>query len=296
MAPKPLNLVPGRPQGLLSDYRSLTPRTPHSRAGRAEEALTEEELQEIKSGDSDQYLTYRQHQAEPLLQSSSNTVFPATGYRSRGDEQPNLPSRSRGWKKYTSPRIILQNLPLSLGCLFAGLLFAMYIISLKRPGALEHAFGFNPVLLTPTSTKEGTTPISPPTPSYVDTLPPPDRLISYANYTKFPLTGIQYREECNKFMGGWSHHKGGYWSSPPGGAMDVPHHDDVTEYHLPEAEMTKVCSKTITYQLDGIVGLAADLALMAQVAGLAREVGFVPEFHLGETHHGHPLRRDSCLV
>ena len=55
--------------------------------------------------------------------------------------------------------------------------------------------------------------------------------------------------------------------------MDVAHHDDVTDYRLPEGEITKVCSKTITYQLDGTVGIAADLALMAQVAGLAREVG-----------------------
>ncbi|CAL1694604.1 unnamed protein product [Somion occarium] len=53
--------------------------------------------------------------------------------------------------------------------------------------------------------------------------------------------------------------------------MDVIHHDDVTDYQLPEHEPTRVCSKTITYQLDGHVGLLADLSLMAQVAGLARE-------------------------
>lgn len=55
--------------------------------------------------------------------------------------------------------------------------------------------------------------------------------------------------------------------------MDVSHHDDVTDYHLPEGETTTACSKTITYQLDGTVGLTADLALMAQAAALAREVG-----------------------
>lgn len=68
--------------------------------------------------------------------------------------------------------------------------------------------------------------------------------------------------------------------------MDVIHHDDMTDYRLPEAEKTKVCSKTITYQLDGTVGLAADLALMAQVAGLAREVGSVFKVSFGETHRG----------
>ena len=67
-------------------------------------------------------------------------------------------------------------------------------------------------------------------------------------------------------------HHSGYWAPPPHGMMDVAHHDDVTDYHLPEGEMTKVCAKTITYQLDGHVGLVADLALMAQAAALAREV------------------------
>lgn len=54
--------------------------------------------------------------------------------------------------------------------------------------------------------------------------------------------------------------------------MDVKHHDDVTNYHLPEGLRSKVCQKTITYQLDGHVGLLADLALMAQAAAHAREV------------------------
>ena len=70
-------------------------------------------------------------------------------------------------------------------------------------------------------------------------------------------------------------HHGSYWALPPHDSMDVKHHDDVTNYHLPEGERTKVCTKTITYQLDGNVGLAADLALMAQAAALAREVSFV---------------------
>lgn len=35
----------------------------------------------------------------------------------------------------------------------------------------------------------------------------------------------------------------------------------------------KICASTMTYMLDGKVGLMADLALMAQVAALAREVG-----------------------
>lgn len=55
------------------------------------------------------------------------------------------------------------------------------------------------------------------------------------------------------------------------GPLDVLHHDEAPDYQLPEGE-TAVCSATITYMLDGSVGLLADLALMAQVAALAREV------------------------
>lgn len=67
-------------------------------------------------------------------------------------------------------------------------------------------------------------------------------------------------------------HHLGYWVTPEHGIMDVAHHDDVTDYHLPEGERTTVCSSTVTYQLDGHVGLVAELALMAQAAALAREV------------------------
>jgi len=45
------------------------------------------------------------------------------------------------------------------------------------------------------------------------------------------------------------------------GALDVKHHTDKS-----------ICSSTITYMLDGTVGLSADLALLSQAAALAREV------------------------
>ena len=61
-----------------------------------------------------------------------------------------------------------------------------------------------------------------------------------------------------------------FWS----GEEDVVHHDEVDPgpYPAPEGLPTRICSKTITYMLDGHVGLLADLALMAQAAALAREV------------------------
>lgn len=54
------------------------------------------------------------------------------------------------------------------------------------------------------------------------------------------------------------------------GILDVAHHDD---NKVAEGQRTAVCTSTITYMLDGEVGLLADLALMAQAAALAREVG-----------------------
>lgn len=44
--------------------------------------------------------------------------------------------------------------------------------------------------------------------------------------------------------------------------VDVAHPSD------PEAN---ICSSTLTYMLDGFVGVATDLAYLAQFAGLARE-------------------------
>ena len=77
-------------------------------------------------------------------------------------------------------------------------------------------------------------------------------LISYGNYTHFPLTPKQYRAECRK-MGGMKHMA--YWTDMK---MDVPHHPT-----------PGVCKSTITYMLGSEVGLMGDLALLAQVAALA---------------------------
>lgn len=114
-----------------------------------------------------------------------------------------------------------------------------------------------------------------PQPSFVDTIPPPGHELSYENYTRFPLTGGEYRHECGSYMAkmqSMNMPHGAYWNTLPHGLMDVAHHDAVPDTVLPESAPIKVCSKTITYQLDGWAGLVADLALMAQVAAFAREV------------------------
>lgn len=55
---------------------------------------------------------------------------------------------------------------------------------------------------------------------------------------------------------------GDYWD---GAVMDVPH----------KSAGKGVCTGSVTYMLDGSVGLMADLSVMAQIAALARDVSLV---------------------
>ena len=84
-------------------------------------------------------------------------------------------------------------------------------------------------------------------------------LISYENYTEFPLTPKQYRAECRKMHQGGMRHMA-YWTDL---MVDVPH---------PSTSDSGVCKSTITYMLGSEVGLMGDLALLAQVAALADSV------------------------
>lgn len=71
---------------------------------------------------------------------------------------------------------------------------------------------------------------------------------------------------------------GDYWDKSSmdmnaGASHEMGNVDIIDDKHgLSEGDRAAVCSKTITYLLDGEVGLLADLALIAQVAALAREV------------------------
>ena len=81
-------------------------------------------------------------------------------------------------------------------------------------------------------------------------------LISYENYTTFPLAPKQYRAECRRVNREMRHMS--YWTDM---MMDVPH---------PPAP--GVCESTVTYMLGSEVGLMGELALLAQVAALADSV------------------------
>lgn len=107
-------------------------------------------------------------------------------------------------------------------------------------------------------------PSNPPNEPVDQERPAPNRIIDYSNYTSFPLTPHQYAEECWSQLSYKSH--GGYWAeSHHGGTADVATHKSDSD--------SRYCSNSITYMLDGTSsGLVAELALLAQVAGLAREV------------------------
>jgi hypothetical protein len=151
------------------------------------------------------------------------------------------------------------NWGLVFGSALALVLFLTVVLSYKRPDIVLSAVGVNETSPTPV-----------PSPKQDESLPShPENIISYANYTRFPLDPLEYKEECHKLMGEFMGPME-FWS----GEADVVHHDKVDPglYPAPEGLPTQICSKTITYMLDGHVGLLADLALMAQAAGLAREV------------------------
>ncbi|KAI0271471.1 hypothetical protein BC834DRAFT_445173 [Gloeopeniophorella convolvens] len=237
-------------------HEPLTPRTPHSRAGRAEEAFTEHELEQF--GDQDYREFTLEQQREPLLASSASASFPSTGYRVRGDEERTKPAPGR--HPSNALRWVLANSGLVLGSVVALVLFFMIVLSYRRPDVLLSAVGTNE---TPASTMSA--------PKQDDAiLSHPANVISYENYSRFPLDTLEYKQQCHEVMGEVMGPMK-FWE----GSKDVLHHDEVQpgKYPVAEGEPTRVCSKTITYMLDGHVGLLADLALMAQAAGLARVAG-----------------------
>jgi len=126
--------------------------------------------------------------------------------------------------------------PLAAGILIGGLLLFMLILSLMWPGSLHRYLGLE-------STSPETSAQHNSDSANQSTIP--------------PLHPIEYLKACGKH--GYVHH-GDYW--------DTDH--DMSPVVANESSI--ICAKTITYMLDGTVGLAADLALMAQTAALAREV------------------------
>ncbi|EIN14358.1 hypothetical protein PUNSTDRAFT_49178 [Punctularia strigosozonata HHB-11173 SS5] len=258
--PRPLPLtilVNGEPTG--AEYQALTPRTPHSRASHANTPRTSIELRPMDHDDDDDELAHAGSQRAPLL---GNPSYGDIQYR----DNPQFSSHSsRAWRRRWA-RSVISYAPLWGGLSLAAALLFLVLSSLTRPKVLDATSQAIPASAV-NQTKPNVS--NPHGVHHTD-----GNFISYENYTHFPLSPTEYRNECATMFAKWMHGHGDYWTPMHGMPADVPHPDSVDEgvhYPVAEDEPTAVCSSSITYMLDGHVGLMADLALMAQVAALARE-------------------------
>ena len=129
-------------------------------------------------GGGDEHKHTLQQQSEPLLVSSTSDRFPPSGYRARGDDNHKIWRMNRdlrGW--------LIANWGLIFGSVLALILFLAFILSYKRPDVLLSAVGVTETSPSPT-----------PTTKQDDTLPPhPEHILSYQNYTRFPLDPLEYK-------------------------------------------------------------------------------------------------------
>ena len=245
--------------------QQLTPRTPHSgsRTSRLEQGFSKIPLAE-SDADYDDHGTL---QSAPLLASSSTARFSVRSAR----ERESTVARSFGKRTFVYPTQLvskaLDRLPLAFGIFMGGVLLILIVLSLTRPEALHKYIGAKApvpssasVLSTTADSASATASVLPEQSTHAQA---DDHSLSYENYTRFPLTGLEYRQECANIFNGYMAH-GDYWDKNMMAPSDVHHADDKA-----------VCSSTIVYMLDGTAGLTADLALMAQAAALAREVRFL---------------------
>ncbi|KAF8167535.1 hypothetical protein B0H34DRAFT_20508 [Crassisporium funariophilum] len=262
--PRPLtNVASGVP---YNSDQQLTPRTPHShngsRTSRAEQGFAKLQVSEANSGDDDD--PHDSLQSAPLLVSSSTARF---SIRSARQQRSSTSTKSKGHNIVAQSAEILSTavsrLPLVLGIFAAGILVILIVLSFTRPEALHRYVGAKAPgeIISSTSLKP-----SPTAASSLEHMDANHLTLSYENYTTFPLHPKEYGAECAKLNSGYMSH-GDYWDITHMGAMDVQHHDAIPA----AGGKTGVCSSSITYMLDGMVGLTADLALLAQAAALARE-------------------------
>lgn len=257
--PRPLTVAPGH----YDPDQQLLPRTPHSgsRTSRAEQGFAKLQLQAVEVNDAEDDERHDTFQSAPLLASSSSARF-----SSRNTQQS---SKFHGQNILDQSVVVLSiaisRLPLVAGILTAGILLLLTVLSFTQREALHKYVGAKaPDLPVSTSGIKLGPSASPSSPLEQEH---GVHLLSYENYTTFPLHPFQYLTECTKLNRGYMSH-GDYWDISPKGAIDTAHHDLSAT-----GGSSRICSSSITYMLDGTVGLTADLALIAQAAALAREVG-----------------------
>lgn len=172
-----------------------------------------------------------QQQSAPLLHSSVSADF-----------RPGAKSAKKEYQREPLSRV--SRLLLTGGILLAGFLLLLIVISWTRPGSLHRYLGLDLNTLG-------------------DFQP---QLATWREPGNVPKHPLDYFNECNDMLAKGMFH-GKYWQEMPGSNMEGAEGHE--QGH--EEEEAGVCSGSMTYMLDGRVGLAADLALMAQVAAMARE-------------------------
>lgn len=260
----------------MNDANGLTPRTPHSSRRTAnDKARNGGQPQEDRSELDEIDLL-----ASPDRQALLGTPRAGSSTSRYGR---NSPVRTPGQPPLGSPWMdtIGSRMPATLALVFVFMIVGLAVVSIFAPGLPEttHTSDAAPLSETAPSRASPVTavPISdadkepwlsdvPPTSSTPRPHPhdPPARIIDYSKYKTFPLTPQQYAEEC--WVQFKHHSHGAFWDAPHDGIADVAKHVSDSD--------RKYCSASITYLLDGSSsGLVAELAIIAQVAQLAIDVG-----------------------
>ncbi|KIM47673.1 hypothetical protein M413DRAFT_22300 [Hebeloma cylindrosporum] len=169
----------------------LTPRTPHnfnngSRTSRAEQGFAKLQLSEDNDEEYDEQDTL---QSAPLLASSSTARFSIRSSRRR--QSPATKNAVQRNVMMLHPTQILSvaisRLPLAFGIFMGGVLLILIVLSFTRPDDLHRYIGAK---APSTSSTQSTTSPSPPESK--------SNLLSYENYTTFPLHTNEYLIECAK--------------------------------------------------------------------------------------------------
>jgi hypothetical protein len=280
--PPPLKPVPAfaspNVRLALSDADGLSPRTPHSSRKTTTNDNTRKARQLPDTTELDEI---------DFLSSPDKQRLLAVPSSSSSDHGRSSPVRTPGQPPLGSPWMdtIGSLSSVILGFVFAIVIIGLMGISIFAPDTLETVHTSDvaslssmpqassspdPTVTAPLSDTNDTSMLDvpvPPTNSNPRPHPhdPPARIIDYSKYKSFPLTPHQYAEEC--WVQFKHHGHGAFWDLPHDGIADVAEHISDSD--------SKYCSTSVTYLLDGSSsGLVAELAVIAQVAQLAIDVGF----------------------
>lgn len=277
--PPPLKPVPAfKSPNVRLEADGLTPRTPHSSRKAAPSSNAHRARQQLDTTELDEIDLLSSPDKQRLL------AVPGSGSTDHGRSSP---VRTPGQPPLGSPWMNTMGSLSSatLGIVFAIVIIGLMGISIFAPEILESSHAsdaaslnntplanpsLDPTVAPPLSEANDTSILDvpvPPTNSNPHPHPhdPPERIIDYSKYTSFPLTPHQYAEEC--WVQFKHHGHGAFWAAPHDGIADVAQHISDSD--------PKYCSTSVTYLLDGSSsGLVAELAVIAQVAQLAIDVGF----------------------